>query len=62
LPNFIALYRGRTISEAELIAVSAEPGIVQSFFEKLLGESFEGQERGGSEKDPLSTLEIVRSE
>ena len=62
MPNFIALYRGRTISEAELIAVSAEPGIVQSFFEKLLGESFEGQERAGSKRDHLNTLELASSE
>lgn len=62
MPNFIALYRGRTISEAELIAVSAEPGIVQSFFEKLLGESSEGQERAGSKRDHLNTLELVSSE
>jgi hypothetical protein len=62
LPNFIALYRGRTISEAELVAVSAEPGIVQSFFEKLISESFEGQERAGSKRDNLNTLELVSSE
>jgi hypothetical protein len=62
LPNFIALYRGRTISEAELVAVSAEPGIVQSFFEKLISESFEGQERAGSKRDYLNTFELVSSE
>ncbi len=35
---FIGLYRGRTISDAELVALSADPQIVQKFLAELLGE------------------------
>jgi hypothetical protein len=38
LTSFVALYRGRTVAEAELIAVSAEQRLVSRFFEELLGE------------------------
>ena len=38
LSDFIALYRGRTVAEAELVALSAEPRIVRRFFTELLGE------------------------
>jgi hypothetical protein len=34
--EFVALYRGRTVSEAELVAVSAEPRLVRRFVEELL--------------------------
>lgn len=35
---FVALYKGRTITEAELVAVSAEPCLVHRFFTELVGE------------------------
>jgi hypothetical protein len=38
LTDFVAIYRGRTISEAELLAVTAERQLVRCFFAKLLGE------------------------
>jgi hypothetical protein len=38
LTDFIALYRGRTVSEAELVAVSAEPCLVHRFFTELVGK------------------------
>lgn len=38
MTDFIALYRGRTISEAEMVAVCAEERIVGKFFAELLGE------------------------
>ncbi len=38
LASFVALYRGRTVAEAELIAVSAEQRLVSRFFEELLGK------------------------
>jgi hypothetical protein len=34
--EFVALYRGRTVSEAQLVAVSAEPQLVSRFLEALL--------------------------
>ena len=41
LTNFVALYRGRTVSDAELVALSAEPQLVREFFMYLLGESLD---------------------
>ena len=38
MADFVALYRGRTVAEAELIAVSAEPDLVRRFFSALLGD------------------------
>jgi hypothetical protein len=36
LTDFVALYRGRTVSEAVLVAVSAEPQLVSRFVSELL--------------------------
>jgi hypothetical protein len=35
--NFIALYRGPSVAEARLIAVSSEPEIVSRFLRELVG-------------------------
>lgn len=43
MSDFIALYRGRTVAEAELVAVTAEPRLVRRFFSELLGASEEEQ-------------------
>ncbi len=54
---FIGLYRGRTVSDAELVAVCAEPRIVSKFVAELVGEH-------GAE-DPEHTtpeLTVVRDE
>jgi hypothetical protein len=61
LADFVALYRGRTVSEAELVAVSAEPHLVRRFFAELLGESEAEQEAGDCEH-PARVLEVVRDE
>ena len=37
MSDFVALYRGRTVAEAELVAVTAEPRLVRRFFSELLG-------------------------
>jgi hypothetical protein len=39
LTDFVALYRGRTVAEAELVAVSAESTLVRKLFAELIGES-----------------------
>ena len=39
MADFVALYRGRTVSEAELVAISAKPQLVEQFFTELLGGS-----------------------
>ena len=36
MTSFIALYRGDTVSEARLTALSADPGIVNEFAARLL--------------------------
>jgi hypothetical protein len=61
LTDFVALYRGRTVSEAELVAVSAEPRLVGRFFDELLGEH--GGESKESDKENRPTIvELVRGE
>jgi hypothetical protein len=62
--DFVALYRGRTVSDAQLVAVSAEPQLVRRFFKELLGkpqaefqlpgEAHNTQDRGErTERQPL---------
>lgn len=43
MADFVALYRGRTVSEAELVAVTAEPRLVCWFFSELLGKPEPGE-------------------
>jgi hypothetical protein len=51
--NFIALYRGLTISEARLVAVSSEPEVVGRFVRELTGEADNTEDRGGrAERQP----------
>jgi hypothetical protein len=60
LSEFVALYRGRTVSGAELVAVSAEPRLVRKFFAELLDENEKSE---ASEEEPqTATLELVRGE
>jgi hypothetical protein len=60
LADFVALYRGRTVAEAELVAVSAEKDLVRRFFAELLGESEAESENDTCKQSPV--LEIVRDE
>ena len=39
--DFIALYRGRTVADARLVAVTAEPAIVGRFTRELAGDANE---------------------
>jgi len=51
--NFIALYRGPTVSEARLVAVSSEPEVVGRFVRELTGEADDAENRGErSERQP----------
>jgi len=61
LADFVALYRGRTVSDAELVAVSAEQYLVRQFFAKLLGESRSESEDDDTKRLP-AVLEVVRDE
>ena len=60
MSEFVALYRGRTVSGAELVAVSAEPRLVRRFFAELLGENEKSEVSGEGAR--TVTLELVRSE
>jgi hypothetical protein len=46
LTEFLALYRGRTVSEAELIAICADERIVRKFFAELAARPAEDDGRG----------------
>jgi hypothetical protein len=43
--NFIALYRGESIANARLIAVSSEPEIVSRFLREMAGETEDSVEQ-----------------
>ncbi len=61
MTDFVALYRGRTVSEAELVAVSAEPRLVSRFFAELLGQPQPQQEaEEGEHTRPV--LEVVNED
>jgi hypothetical protein len=44
MKSFLGLYRGQTIADAKLIAVSADPTIVAEFVDILLGEPDERED------------------
>lgn len=58
MTDFVALYRGRTVSEAELVAVSAEPHLVRRFFTELLGKPEPEQDPEEAER-AAPMLEVV---
>ena len=61
MADFVALYRGRTVAEAELIAVSSQSSLVRKFCTELLGEREREPEDTRGEQ-PASVLEDVRDE
>lgn len=61
LADFVALYRGRTVAEAELVAVSAEQRLVRRFFTELLGEQHDEQDPPDAEHPP-APLAVVADE
>ena len=61
MSDFVALYRGRTVSEAELIAVSAEQRLVSRFFTELLGGQASEHEPPVVER-PITAPEVVPDE
>lgn len=50
MSTFLALYRGETIANAKLVAVSSEPHVVAAFATRLLQEPPDAQE---SHEDPV---------
>jgi hypothetical protein len=53
MAEFVALYRGQTVGDAKLVALSAESRIVGLFFSELLGEpkSTEPSPTAGTERE-----------
>jgi hypothetical protein len=59
MTNFIALYRGPSVTEARLIAVSSEPQIVDRFLRELAGvEASEERDESGERE----SLRIARGD
>lgn len=55
--DFIALYRGQTVSDARIIAVTAEPEIVARFVRELAVEAEDREEIGEAEqREPLRVV------
>jgi len=61
LADFVTLYRSRTVAEAELIAVSAEPRLVRRFFLALLGD-LEAKETTENPKHTSPILEVLHGD
>ena len=59
MTNFIALYRGPSVAEARLIAVSSEPEIVGRFLRELAGVEASEERDASSERE---SLRIVRDD
>ena len=57
--DFVALYRGQTVAEARLIAVTAEPRVVDQVIRALVGDSEPAE---GHEVSPEEPLRAVRPE
>ena len=41
MPTFLAVYRGRTVAEARMVAVSADPSLVAEVIDRLLDQPYE---------------------
>ena len=65
MTSFLALYRGDTITAAQIVAVTADPHLVSDFAARLLGQPSEPS--GGPvvvsiEEGKRKALEVVRDE
>ncbi len=56
LADFVALYRGRTVMDADLVAVTAESRIVRKFFAEMIGEVSDTTEPETGETPPLAVV------
>jgi len=58
--DFIALYRGQTVSEARIIAITAEPEIVSRFVRELAGGADKPEDNDGLIK--RESLHVVQGD
>lgn len=57
MTTFIALYRGETVSAAQLVAVTAEPGLVRDFAARMTRDDPKPEE---ARRDGLRLVEAGR--
>jgi hypothetical protein len=55
MTSFIALYRGETVSAAQLVAVTADPMLVRDFASKLVSDN------PGPDEDRRRDLRLVEA-
>ncbi len=60
MTDILALYRGRTVAEAKLVAVTAKPDLVARFIFELVGEPADSAEADASAK--RAPLRVVRGD
>lgn len=64
MTNFIALYRGRTLNDARLIALSSDPALISDFTTRLVSEPLREDDPALRElnKGRRRALKIVQKE
>jgi hypothetical protein len=64
MTNFIALYRGRTLNDARLIALSSDPTIISDFTTRLISKPLREEDPALRElgKGRRRALKIVQEE
>jgi len=62
MTTFVAVYRGETVGDARLLAVSADPALVRDITRRLLSDPSEGEPdgRSGGERRRLLIIERER--
>ena len=64
--SFLALYRGNSLRDAEVVAISSAPEIIAEFAERLLAQPPDGEERDpilrAAQEAKRTVLEFVRQE
>ena len=60
MANFLILARGKSLEDARMLAVSAEPSVVDRFIAVLSGEEGLSEERPKANRRGARRLEVVR--
>ena len=62
--NFLALYRGRTLAEAQVVALSSDQAVVSEFAKRLLAQDHEETDSTleSLRQGKLRALEAIREE
>ena len=65
MPTFLAIYRGQTVAEAKLVAVSADPTLVADVSNRLLRNQTDAHEDpviASIERGRRAALRLIRRE